>query len=85
MEAERDSLYKAIGYAKEEALQPFSKGVFAVLSIYSTCVVVIFSCVYTVLCTTFTYSPSFGGQTAQLTPIYYDNKDFFLHSTMQIY
>ena len=41
MEAERDSLYKAIGYAKGEALQSFSKEVTAVLSIYFICGVVV--------------------------------------------
>ena len=59
MEAERDSLYKAIGYTKGEDIQPFSKEVFAVLSIYSICgVVVILSCVYCLcICSKFTRKP----------------------------
>ena len=38
MEAERESLYKAIGYAKGEALEPFSKEVFTMLLFVMLCI-----------------------------------------------
>ena len=51
MEAERDSLYKAIGYAKREALQSFSKEVFCsvVNILYLWCCGNPFMCVYSIL------------------------------------
>ena len=33
MEAERESLYKAIGYANGEALEPFTKQVFTICNV----------------------------------------------------
>ena len=36
MEAERESLYKAIGYAKGEALEPFTKEVFTICGVVGT-------------------------------------------------
>jgi len=36
MEAERESLYKAIGYAKGEALEPFAKEVFTICGVVGT-------------------------------------------------